>query len=269
MTHYVYEHWRPDTGQPFYVGKGKGYRAKEFRRRHAAHKAVVDDLSTQGLAVEIKYVATGLTEEDAYKLEIERIAFWKVQGVMLVNLTSGGNGQIDPSEETRAKWRLARAQQVIQHAPETRAKLKASNIARWADPELRARSSENAKTGWLKTPERPLSEQGRKNISEAGKRQVHTHEQNAARSTKLKDRVFSAETIAKMSAAKKGKKQSPEHVAARSAGLKGHAVSAETRARIGVSNRGRVFSAVAREKIRNAVRALDKNRTRNALGQYV
>lgn len=30
---YVYEHWRPDTGVCFYVGKGKEKRAWDMKRR--------------------------------------------------------------------------------------------------------------------------------------------------------------------------------------------------------------------------------------------
>jgi hypothetical protein len=37
-------------------------------------------------------VATGLTEEQAFSLEVERIAFWRALGVDLTNLTNGGEG---------------------------------------------------------------------------------------------------------------------------------------------------------------------------------
>ena len=37
---YVYEHWRPDRDECFYVGKGKGGRANVMYGRNRHHEAV-------------------------------------------------------------------------------------------------------------------------------------------------------------------------------------------------------------------------------------
>jgi hypothetical protein len=67
---YVYEHWRPDRGECFYVGKGQGRRAYDMRRgRNRWHKFLQAKLSALGTAIEIKIIAEGLTEEEAFAKE--------------------------------------------------------------------------------------------------------------------------------------------------------------------------------------------------------
>ena len=104
---YVYEHWRLDRDECFYVGKGKGSRAYNLRNRNRHHKAIVAKLSRIGSAFEIRIVASGLTEEEAFKLERDRISFWKGQNVDLANLTDGGDGicGFKHSKETKKKMK--------------------------------------------------------------------------------------------------------------------------------------------------------------------
>jgi hypothetical protein len=89
---YVYEHWRPDRDECFYVGKGKGGRANKMRDRNLHHRAIVKKLSAMGMAVEVRMVATGLDEETAFGIEKQRIAFWRAAGIDLANKTDGGDG---------------------------------------------------------------------------------------------------------------------------------------------------------------------------------
>jgi len=89
---YVYEHWRTDRKECFYVGKGKGSRAYAMSRRNKHHQAIVAKLRRTGYAVEVKIVASGLSEEQSYSIEIERIAFWKDAGADLANISIGGDG---------------------------------------------------------------------------------------------------------------------------------------------------------------------------------
>jgi hypothetical protein len=60
------------------------------RNRH--YKNVVAKLAGLGMCVEVRMVASGLTESEAFALEIERIAFWRSLEVKIVNLTNGGEG---------------------------------------------------------------------------------------------------------------------------------------------------------------------------------
>lgn len=104
--YYVYEHWRLDRDECFYVGKGKGNRAYQMRDRNRHHKAIMAKLSREGFAVEVKIVASGLTEQESFNLEIERIAFWRQEGVDLANITIGGEGAsgLKHSDETKRLW---------------------------------------------------------------------------------------------------------------------------------------------------------------------
>lgn len=89
---YVYEHWRPDENVCFYIGKGKGKRAFDLLHRSFHHKNITAKLSLAGLCVDVRFVGTNLSENIAFDLEIERIAFWRAQGVFLTNRTDGGEG---------------------------------------------------------------------------------------------------------------------------------------------------------------------------------
>lgn len=100
---YVYEHWRLDRDECFYVGKGMKNRAYKMRDRNAHHCAIMAKLSREGSGMEVRMVATGLTEEEAFLLEVDRIAFWRKAGADLANLTNGGEGPSGLSAHNRRK----------------------------------------------------------------------------------------------------------------------------------------------------------------------
>jgi hypothetical protein len=104
-TFYVYEHWRLDRDECFYVGKGKGSRAYSMKNRNKHHQAICAKLSRIGSAFEVKIVASGLSEQEAFVLECEQIAFWRNAGCDLTNLTNGGEGisGFRHSDKTRQK----------------------------------------------------------------------------------------------------------------------------------------------------------------------
>jgi hypothetical protein len=87
---YVYEHWRTDRQECFHVGKGKKRRAYTMACRNKHHQGIVAKLHKTGHAVEVKIVASGLSEDQAYELEIQRISFWREMGVDLTNIADGG-----------------------------------------------------------------------------------------------------------------------------------------------------------------------------------
>jgi len=93
MKCYVYEHWRLDKDECFYVGKGHGGRAYSRCRKNAHWKNIVNKIERNGYAYEIRFVATGLTEDEAFELEKQRILFWRDISD-LANLTDGGEGTI-------------------------------------------------------------------------------------------------------------------------------------------------------------------------------
>jgi len=61
-------------------------------RRNNHHKAVQAKLHRMGFAVEVRIVASNLSEEDAFSLEKELIAMWQSNGIDLTNMTIGGEG---------------------------------------------------------------------------------------------------------------------------------------------------------------------------------
>lgn len=89
---YVYEHWRPDRDEPFYVGKGRGGRANMMARRNLHHKAIQQKLHRLGMCVEVRIILAGLSEQEAFALEVERIAMWRAEGIDLANKSDGGEG---------------------------------------------------------------------------------------------------------------------------------------------------------------------------------
>lgn len=85
---YVYLHKKPD-GTPFYVGKGTGNRAYAFAKRSTWHKNIVAKYGRQNIIIEI---INCINESQAFDLEKIYIKQLKNDGVMLVNLTDGGEG---------------------------------------------------------------------------------------------------------------------------------------------------------------------------------
>jgi hypothetical protein len=166
---YVYEHVRPDTGAVFYVGKGRRRRAYALKGgRNQRHERVVNKLAEAGLSVSIAIVADGLSEEQAFRLERERIALWRVNNAPLVNMTDGGEGTSglpswrkgkppSPKEMERLRAlaaaqrgkslspervaKMAEAARGRVHSPETRAKIAAANRLRVWSPETGAKIS--------------------------------------------------------------------------------------------------------------------------------
>jgi len=85
---YVYEHIRKDTGEVFYVGKGKGKRHCSKQNRNQYWHNVVNKAG--GFCYRI--VCKDESEELILLAEIEKINQLRMLGVTLVNLTDGGEG---------------------------------------------------------------------------------------------------------------------------------------------------------------------------------
>ena len=106
-TFYVYEHWRTDTNQCFYVGKGFKRRAWDFKRnRNLHHKNIVSKVLRNGFRVDVIIVEQFTSEEEAFFLEMKLIQNYADNGVGLSNQTKGGDGMSGwkPSQKTLDKW---------------------------------------------------------------------------------------------------------------------------------------------------------------------
>lgn len=99
--YYVYEHWRPDTGVCFYVGKGRKNRAWIMACRNPHHQAVRSKLVALGMCVDVRIIVKDLLEETAYAVEQDRICFYGIEN--LTNRTEGGPGLPGAIPEVRRR----------------------------------------------------------------------------------------------------------------------------------------------------------------------
>lgn len=115
---YVYEHWRLDKDECFYVGFGSTSRRAHTKHGRNKHwNNIVNKLEKLGSTYEVKIVKYGIDKEEALQLEIERISFWRTHGVRLANITNGGEGNLGGISPMKGK----------KHSEETRSKLSASH----------------------------------------------------------------------------------------------------------------------------------------------
>lgn len=228
LRFYVYEHWRPDSDLCFYVGKGTGDRAYRLRGRNAGHVAIASNLALLGMCIEIRMVASGLSEEEAIRLEEERISFWTSVSVKLVNRYGVGNRSVFMTEEVRQKLRIA-------------------NLGKKLSPELRGRLSEiHKRIG---------------SVKRLPKSHPHTEESKAKIGERHKGKIVSEATRDKLRKINLGKRHSDETRALISQKVKGLKRSEETRRRIGEGHRGHIVSEETRRKISATLRAKSNKET--------
>mgnify|MGYP003349371684 CR=1 FL=1 len=85
---YVYQHRTKDSNEIFYVGKGKGNRCNTSKGRNRYWHRIVNKHG--GYVVE--KIAENLDEQMAFQIEMETIEKYKMQGILLTNMTNGGEG---------------------------------------------------------------------------------------------------------------------------------------------------------------------------------
>lgn len=115
---YVYGHYKVDTGELFYIGKGTGKRAWSKKKRNRYWYDVVANHE-----YEVRIIEDDLTEEQAFSREKELIAEAGLDN--LVNMAEGGEGC------TRAD--ALRSQNV----PEQKRILSEKSKALWSSPEFK------------------------------------------------------------------------------------------------------------------------------------
>ena len=193
---YTYLHCKPD-GTPFYVGKGHGPRACHFHNRNVHHRNVVAKYGEASILI-FKFPCD--SEAQAFSDEVQQIAQLRRDGVVLVNICSGGEGACGAIHSKEAREKRSRSLKGRVFSEETRAKL---SIAA------------KGKVG------HPLSEATRAKLSAANK-------------GKSKPPI-SDETREKMSKSRMGKTASPETRKRISTACSGRKVSSETRAKLSQS----------------------------------
>lgn len=247
----VYILFRPDNGEPFYVGKGAPNRPWGHLKRpdkcNTFKQAVIDKCVAMGLEIPVVVLHEGLTNEKACEIEIALIAaIGRWPNGPLTNLTDGGEGCLGRvlTEEQRQNFRG----KSYHKDPEFK-KLHAASIkaALW-EPEVVAKRLEAcAKRDYSvpidtrkrisgKLKGRPITDEARTNRKLANERP----EVKSRRSDAGKRRTDHKEIGLKVSAALSGKPKSEAHCAATKAA---HA-NPETKAR----HRAGLIAAWARRK---------------------
>lgn len=282
-TYYIYEHWRPDKDACFYVGKGHGKRCRVMYNRGPYHTHIQAHLARNGFEVEIRIIMDGLTEDEAFYQEKRRINYWKLLGATLANKTEGGEGNSNPSKETRQLMRLAKLGRKL--TEEHKAKISARTKEVLNKPEMKERLSIAIRKA-QSTPEYKA------NMSRAQKARVRTKEHyekvaNSLRGRKLSPEHIEAmrighlgqkpsqETIEKRRLATTGKKRSPEFCAqmkdmwteerkAQQAEIQRSAMTPERRARDSARRIAQNKSPEFREKLK-AAWVIRKEKKANAL----
>lgn len=116
--YYVYLHKKP-CGTVFYVGKGCGGRAHSARHRNERwHRTVIK----YGYSCTI--VEHGLSEDCAFKLEVDLTARYKSKH--LCNMTLGGDGPSGYKHSQKSRDRMRAAQTGSKQSEETRVKISAA-----------------------------------------------------------------------------------------------------------------------------------------------
>lgn len=194
---YVYEHWRPDTGECFYVGLAAyKRRVTELKHRNQHYRAIRAKLEAIGLEVDVRIIAEGLSRIGAASLEIDRIAYWRNCGNKLANISAGGENTtfgVKRSDEHRRKigeskrgntYRLG-----AKLTDETKAKISAAHRGRKLSPKHLAAMS--AAVSGEKNPffgKKHTPETGAK-VAAANKLRVWTEDSKAKLVASLKARA--------------------------------------------------------------------------------
>lgn len=121
--YYIYLHIRKNDCLPFYIGKGCGKRAYNIHGRSNLWKKF-----TKKYEYIVTFLKTNLSNEDAFKLEIEYIKLYgrrnKGNGSLL-NLTDGGDGALFISDLVKNK--ISQSKKGIKLSEETKKKMSESN----------------------------------------------------------------------------------------------------------------------------------------------
>lgn len=259
---YVYVADHPVTGEPVYVGKGRGKRKDQHNAAALSGKHSNPHLANiirKHGPLDFVVVRSGLSEVEAFETEVALIAhFGRTNNKTgsLSNKTNGGDGAtgIIMTVEARAKLRAAHLGKTL--TAEHRAKVSAAGKGRKYSAEVRAKMSETQRN-------RVLSPEAKANIIARHKGKFVSDETRKRISAAQKARPRTEadrETLRKMHAANIGVVPTKEHRAKISAALKARmlALSPEERAKIAQKHIGWKQPKEAKAKISAARRRLTR-----------
>jgi hypothetical protein len=271
MLHYTYVLIDPRDSSVFYVGKGFGRRMFDHKKhsiRGAHRNLYVQRKILKILGLGLQVVPEKIFEhEDEWPCHIvEMLAICFYDRDNLCNLSDGGEGGFNPSEETRAKISAKNtgrkaSEEVRRKMSAARSGEKHPGFGKKRSPEIIARVSESLKgrrlsaehVAKLHSPEvrtkisasklgKKLSQEHRAKLSAkfSGEKNHFFGKKHSQKTIeKLLGHVVSQETRMKIAAAQTGKKASPETRARMSVAATGRRCSPESVAKRWVTRRAR------------------------------
>jgi hypothetical protein len=167
---YTYLHCKPN-GDPFYVGKGKKYRAYNLNREHNRfHQNTVNKYGKENILI---FIFDCETEEQALEDEVKYIYQLRKEGYALVNLTQGGEGITGLKHSVETKTLLSKKATGRKHSPERNA-AQSARMKGSPSPHKGMRHSEETKIRISKSSKgRIKTDEERVAISERQKGKLH------------------------------------------------------------------------------------------------
>lgn len=165
--YYVYAWYIKENDEVFYIGKGSGNRYKTRKRENNYFMRVLNKYDC-----DVKILKSGLTEKEAFDLEIEMIAYYRTISKHMTNILNGGENPpnlkgIPKSEEWKRKARISQRKYSENH-PESRLE-KSNRLKNFL-------KTEEGKIAYEKGLEKRRSEKFRKEQSERSRRANNTEE---------------------------------------------------------------------------------------------
>lgn len=173
---------------------GKEYRAYQMnsnRNRH--HKAVVKKLSIRDMCVEVRIIFYTDVEEDVFKMEIERIAYWRGLGVNLTNVLPGGESPSGWKHSEERKKEIGDSKRGNKYrlgavlSEETRKKISKAHVGKTYSDEYKAAmviACTGDKNGFFG---KKHTAENRAKVAESNRRRVWTAESIAKRIKTLRE----------------------------------------------------------------------------------
>lgn len=205
---YTYAHYKADTKEIFYIGKGSGRRAYDSSQRSKFWKSVV---AKHGFSVEI--LASWDCEKDAFSHEKFLIETFRSMGFRLCNMTDGGEGVSGYKMDEQTLKRRSAAIWLANQNPESKRK-KSESLSRAFkgkkfSEERKRKMSEQRKGKPLSESHRlslsgkVITESHRRSLSEANARPGVKERRSAAISKTMKGMVKTDEHRRNLSEAAK------------------------------------------------------------------